>query len=108
MKIAIAAPEDFRICNLEVYIPPNADEIVFSGEGEILTDVEQFAKIYGFKLNVFYKNPQYSSGAWIFRNMQMAKYADKLIAFWDSKTRDTEHIIDCFKELEKEVKIINI
>ena len=41
------------------------------------------------------------------RNMEMAKYADALVAFWDKKSRGTKHMIDIMKELGKPVRIIN-
>jgi hypothetical protein len=37
------------------------------------------------------------------RNRQMAMYADKLIAFWDGKSRGTRNMIDTAKSLGLEV-----
>lgn len=40
------------------------------------------------------------------RNLAMAKYADRLIAFWDGKSTGTEHMIKCMRAYpDKEVYI---
>ena len=44
--------------------------------------------------------------AGILRNIQMSKYADSLIAFWDGESRGTKHMIDTMRKLGKPVKVI--
>ena len=39
------------------------------------------------------------------RNVEMAEYADMLIAFWDGKSKGTEHMINIAKERNLIVKI---
>ena len=39
------------------------------------------------------------------RNIQMGDYADQLVAFWDRKSRGTEHMINYMKSLGKPVHI---
>lgn len=40
------------------------------------------------------------------RNIKMAKNADCLIAFWDGKSRGTEHMIDVARQKNLKVRII--
>ena len=45
-------------------------------------------------------------GAGYVRNVQMAFYADALIAFWDGESRGTKHMIDIAKEKGLMVRVI--
>ena len=40
------------------------------------------------------------------RNQEMAKIADRLIAFWDGKSRGTMHMINIMKEMGKEFEVV--
>jgi hypothetical protein len=44
------------------------------------------------------------------RNLQMADYAEQLLAFWDGKSRGTEHMINSFRSKypEKPIHIFTI
>lgn len=44
--------------------------------------------------------------AGIIRNRDMGDYADKLIAFWDGKSRGTKNMIEYMKKLKKPVQVI--
>lgn len=45
-------------------------------------------------------------GAGYARNVQMAFYADALIAFWDGESRGTKHMIDIAREKGLMVRVI--
>lgn len=47
----------------------------------------------------------YGKSAGYKRNLQMADYADGLIAFWDGKSKGTKHMIDIALEKELWVKV---
>lgn len=42
------------------------------------------------------------------RNIEMAKYGETLIAFWDGKSKGTKHMIDTAKERGLKVKVVRI
>lgn len=44
--------------------------------------------------------------AGILRNIEMAEYADALIAFWDGKSRGTKHMIEVAKEKGLLIRVI--
>jgi len=41
------------------------------------------------------------------RNEEMAKIADALIAFWDSKSKGTKHMIDLATKYKLSIRIVN-
>ena len=41
------------------------------------------------------------------RNVDMAKYADALVAFWDGKSKGTGHMIDIAKKKGMPIRVIN-
>lgn len=45
-------------------------------------------------------------GAGFIRNVQMAEFADALIAFWDGESRGTKHMIQTMNERSKPVTVI--
>ena len=108
MKLAIVGDEGVYVRNLAAYVPPTADEIVSTGEN-LLTDTLDFSRKYGFKLTVFFEDSyQYTTGAWILRNMEIAEYADELVAFRYGNSRKMQHMIECFERNGKLVRIVNI
>src|SRR3990167_7214769 len=51
---------------------------------------------------------KYKKAAGYIRNIEMAKYADELIAFWDGKSRGTRHMIQMMLDLNKPFQVILI
>lgn len=68
---------------------------------------ERYANEHGHELKLF--SAQWKSKgkkAGIIRNTAMGDYADRLIAFWDGKSKGTKHMIEYMKSLKKSVQII--
>lgn len=69
---------------------------------------EKYAKEHDLKLKQFL--PQWKlhgkRAAPIIRNKDMGDYADRLIAFWDGKSRGTKNMIEYMKKLKKNVQVI--
>ena len=68
---------------------------------------ERFAKDLGCTVKRFPANWNLGKSAGYVRNSEMADYADMLIAFWDSKSRGTMHMINLAKKKGLEVHVIN-
>jgi len=49
----------------------------------------------------------YGKSAGLKRNIEMAAYADALIAFWDGKSKGTKHMIDLATQAGLNVRIYN-
>ncbi len=95
MKIAIIGSRNLKVYDLEKYLPDNVTEIVSGGAVGIDTCAENFAKQNGIKLTVFKpKYEKYGRGAPLKRNLQIIDYSDRVIAFWDGKSRGTKYVID--------------
>lgn len=70
-------------------------EIVSGGARGVDTLGERYAKDEGVPVKVFPADWQtYGKRAGPLRNIEMADYADALIAIWDSESRGTKHMID--------------
>lgn len=102
-KVIIAGSRDFhdykylkRAC--DKYIKPN-DEIVSGTANGADKLGERYAKEKGLKIHRFPADwDKYKKRAGYLRNEEMAKFAEKLIAFWDGKSKGTEHMINLAKE----------
>jgi hypothetical protein len=61
-------------------------------------------------VNSFYQDRHrydlYGKAAPIKRNREIAEYADEAIAFWDGRSKGTDHAIRFFKKLGKKVTVI--
>mgnify|MGYP003528564085 FL=1 len=69
---------------------------------------EKLAKEIGWKV-LEYPADWDSNGksAGYIRNIEMAKNADALIAFWDKKSRGTKHMIDAAEKNNLLVRVVN-
>jgi YspA, cpYpsA-related SLOG family len=67
----------------------------------------RFAKNNNIKFYVFpaYWN-RYGKRAGFMRNTDMGNFADGLLAFWDGKSKGTDHMINYMKKLNKPVTVI--
>lgn len=71
------------------------NEVVSGGARGVDKLGEQLAKEYNRKLTIFPAEwDRLGRGAGYIRNIQMADYADTLIAIWDGKSNGTRHMID--------------
>jgi hypothetical protein len=71
----------------------------------------RFARQYVYVLHKFpaqwwTKNGDLNIAAGFERNQQMAEFADKLLAFWNGKSKGTAHMIQCMQRLNKPVSIV--
>jgi hypothetical protein len=51
-------------------------------------------------------NGPHGKGAGYARNMDMSRFADGLLAFWDGKSRGTRHMIDTMRNAGKFVHVV--
>ena len=106
MKIAIIGSRNLKVANLEKYLPESVTEIVSGGAMGIDSCARSYAKQNGLKLTEFLPNyDDFGKKAPLIRNIEIIKYADAVLAFWDGKSRGTKHVIDNCKKLGKPVKI---
>lgn len=87
--IVFQAAEDFYLAGHEI------TEVVSGGARGIDRLGERYAKEEKIPLKVFPADwNTHGKAAGHIRNLQMAQYADALIAIWDGKSRGTKNMID--------------
>lgn len=84
-------------------------EIVSGSATGVDTLGERYAKEKNLKLTKFKAQwDRYGLRAGPIRNVQMAQYADNLIAFWDGVTPGTKNMIAVMRRLTKPVVVVRI
>lgn len=100
MKVIIAGSRDItdisHVHNAFMGCGFSISEVVSGMARGVDTLAIEFAKqikvpVYGFPANW----KKHGKGAGPIRNLEMANYAEALIAIWDGKSRGTEHMIKC-------------
>lgn len=113
MKFIIAGGRDFSNYNLlkescDLLLLQKVQEVI-SGDARGADSLgEKWASENKIRTTIFPANwNKYGKSAGYKRNVQMADYADGLIAFWDGNSRGTKHMIDIAKEKGLEVHVIS-
>ena len=107
MRIAIIGSRTLKIDDVDKYIPDGVTEIVSGGAKGIDFCAREYAIKRGIKLVEFLPEyEKFKKGAPLKRNLQIIDYADKIIAFWDGKSRGKKYVIDNCREQNKEIEVI--
>jgi len=116
-KIAIVGSRDFPDKRLVIdYVNslPEGTEVVTGGARGVDTWAEEAARLKGLTVTVFlpyFKRPghkyfgRYAKWHFFARNDEIVDYCDKLVAFWDGKSKGTNDTIKKAQKKEKEVII---
>lgn len=106
MKLAIIGTRTLVIENLKKHISKGVTEIVSGGARGVDRQAADFAKTHGIKLTEFLPDyARFGKGAPLKRNVQIAEYADEVLAFWNGKSKGTLFTIELFKKLNKKVEV---
>lgn len=113
MRLIIAGSRDldFALIDLKHILMEDygleIDEIVSGGARGIDSLGEQLANWAGIQLVRFPADwEKFGKGAGLARNIQMADYADELLAIWDGQSRGTRHMIDMMLDRGKPLRVI--
>lgn len=105
MKVAVIGSRNIFAIDIGMYIS-DGDEIVSGGASGVDSCAAEYAKNNGLKLTVFLPQyDRYGRAAPIVRNKKIVDYADKIVAFWDGKSKGTLSVI---KYAEKTGKLCEI
>ena len=106
MKVAVIGSRSLTIQNLEEYLPQGVTEIVSGGAKGIDTCAREYARWAGLKLTEFLPDYQrYGRSAPLRRNLEIIRYADQVIAFWDGQSHGTRFVIEECGKLGKKVTV---
>ena len=106
MKIAIVGSRNITVDSLAKYVS-DGDEIVSGGADGVDRCAAEYAKKNGIKLTEFL--PQYAlygRAAPIVRNKRIVDYADRIIAFWDGRSKGTLSVIKYAEKVGKLCEVI--
>ena len=106
MKIAIVGSRNILVENIENYVSKE-DEIVSGGAKGVDSCAAQYAKENGLKLTEFLPQYElYGRAAPIVRNKKIVDYADKVIIFWNGKSKGAFSVIQYAKKTGKPYDVI--
>ncbi len=106
MKIAIIGSRGLTVTDLEKYLPSNITEIVSGGAKGIDSCARNYALANDIHLTEFLPEyNKYGRSAPLKRNLQIIRYADQVIAFWDGVSRGTKYVIENCKRENKQVTV---
>ena len=106
MKIAIVGSRNVTVSDIGKYIS-KAEEIVSGGAVGVDRCAAEYAKENGIKLTEFVPQyEQYGRAAPIVRNKEIVDYSDKIIAFWNGKSKGTLSVIKYAQKTGKPCEII--
>ena len=106
MKIAVVGSRNIIVNNIADYVSYE-DEIVSGGAVGVDKCAAEYARKNGLKITEFLPQYEiYGRAAPIIRNKKIVDYADKIIAFWDGKSKGTLSIIKYAEKVKKPCEII--
>ena len=101
MKIAVVGSRSIFVADIGIYIS-DGDEIVSGGAVGVDSCAAEYAIKNGLKMTVFLPQyERYGRAAPIVRNKKIVDYADKIIAFWDGKSKGKLSVIKYAEKKEK-------
>ena len=101
MKVAIIGSRGISAPDVGAYVS-DGDEIVSGGAVGVDSFAAEYAKKHGLKLTeILPQYEKYGRAAPIVRNKEIVDYSDKIIAFWDGKSKGT---LSAIKYAEKQGK----
>ena len=107
MKMAILGSRNLTNIALEKYVLDDVDEIVSGGAVGVDSCAAEYAKFRKIKLTEFIPEyERYGRAAPIVRNKKIVDYADKVIAFWNGKSKGTLSVIQYAQKTGKPCDVI--
>lgn len=107
MKLAIVGSRNISNIDIASYIQQQPTEVISGGAKGIDTLAAEYAHRLGIKLTEFLPDyKKHGRGAPIRRNALIVEACDKLIAFWDGKSKGTLSSINLAKKLGKQLQIV--
>ena len=106
MKIAVIGSRNIVVTDLGAYLS-DCSEIVSGGAKGVDTCAAEYARRWGLKLTEFLPQyERYGRIAPIMRNREIVDYADKVLAFWDGRSKGTRSVIQYAEKKGKPCEVI--
>ena len=102
MRIAVVGSRSISATDIGTYVS-DEDEIISGGAAGVDSCAAEYAKTNGVKLTIFLPQyERYGRAAPIIRNKTIVDHADKIIAFWDGKSKGILSVIKYAEKRKKE------
>ncbi len=109
MKILIVGSRKINDIKIEKYIREDVDLVISGGAAGVDAIAERYADAKGIsKLIIRPEYEKYGRAAPLKRNELMVDLADKVLAFWDGRSRGTKYTIEYARKRGKETETIVI
>lgn len=106
MKIGVVGSRSITVRCIGDYLV-DCDEIVSGGARGVDSCAGEYARKHGIKLVEFLPDyHRYGGAAPIIRNRRIVEYADRVIAFWDGKSKGAKMVIEYAEKVGKECRIV--
>ena len=110
MRIAvIGSREALKNASLLILkqMPVNISEMVSGGANGIDQAAAEVANTLNVPLKLFLPDyERYGKRAPLVRNLEIIEYADEVVAFWNGRSRGTQHVIASCLQRGKPVRVI--
>ena len=106
MRVAIVGSRNIFVNDLEKYVS-KADEIVSGGAVGVDACAASYARRNGMRLTEFLPQyERYGRATPIVRNKKIVDYADRIVVFWDGRSKGTLSVIRYAQKQKKECRVI--
>lgn len=107
MKIAVVGSRDLTNIELDRYIPADAEEIVSGGAVGVDRCAAEYARNKNLRLvEITPRYESYGRAAPIVRNKEIVDHADKVIIFWNARSKGTLSVIKYAQKTGKPFEVI--
>lgn len=109
MKLAVVGSRSLEIHDLGRYLPAGVTEIVSGGAKGVDSSARRYALDSGIVLTeILPKYGLYGKRAPLLRDDEIAACCDRMLAFWDGRSRGTVYTVKIAQKLGKPVTMIRI
>lgn len=109
MKIAIIGSRTIDSIEIKDFIHDDITAIISGGAVGVDCIVKEYTKALGIEyIEILPEYNRFGKVAPIKRNESIAEQADKVIAFWDGKSKGTEYTINYCRKIKKPCEVIRV
>jgi predicted Rossmann fold nucleotide-binding protein DprA/Smf involved in DNA uptake len=114
LKVIVAGGRDFENYNLlaeklDILFSKTADVVIVSGMAKGVDSLAvKYAEENKLRVSEFPANwNKFGNASGFRRNVEIARFADACVCFWDGKSAGTKHMIDTAKRMNLKLRVIN-
>lgn len=114
LKVIVAGGRDFKNYDLlseklDKLFSKRADVVIFSGMANGADSLAvKYAEQNKLRVSEFPAQwKKFGNASGFRRNVEMARYADACVVFWDGKSAGTKHMIETAKRMNLKLRVIN-